>query len=287
MTEYQFIKDYKNINEYRLSFNSLANRTFGIDFETWYQQGFWNDDYICYSYIKDNEVISNASLSTMTLMINGKAQKAIQIGTVMTAPDYRRQGLAYQLMKRILADYDQAYELFFLAADDEAKALYQKCGFEPIDENQYIIDLASYQRIKEPLKPIEISPNKMLEVKRQSLPLSNTLSARGDEHVFMFYFTLGYREFIYQLQPDVFAVFEIDGEDLHLYDILSPKKVNQQEIIEQIIPKDVHRVFCHFTPDQLIKGLQVSLDTSGGWMIRTASNDIYPKLARFPKISQT
>ncbi|OGO79358.1 MAG: hypothetical protein A2Y23_01070 [Clostridiales bacterium GWB2_37_7] len=285
MTEYQFIKDYKDNDEYRLSFNRLAKRTFGIDFETWYQQGFWNDDYICYSYIKDNEVISNVSLSIMTLIINGKEQKAIQIGTVMTDPDYRRQGLAYQLMKKILEDYDD--ELYFLAADDDAKPLYRKCGFESIDENQYIIDLTGYQRIKDPLKPMDIPPNKMLEIKKQSQPLSSILSARGDEHVFMFYYTLGYRKSIYQLQPDIYVVFEIDGVELHLYDILSPKKVNLQEIIEQIISKDVHMVFCHFAPDQPVKGLKVSLDTSGGWMIRTASKEIYPKLARFPKISQT
>ncbi len=79
MKTYKFIKDYKNNNNYRLSFNNLAKKTFGIDFEEWYQQGFWNENYICYSYVNNNKVISNVSLNTMELIIDGKIQKAIQM----------------------------------------------------------------------------------------------------------------------------------------------------------------------------------------------------------------
>jgi hypothetical protein len=35
MTTYEFIRDYKSSTRYRLSFNKLAQATFGIDFETW------------------------------------------------------------------------------------------------------------------------------------------------------------------------------------------------------------------------------------------------------------
>lgn len=287
MTTYEFIKDYKNNTQYRLSFNRLAQKTFGIDFETWYQEGFWGDSYVCYSYLKDNEVIANVSLSTMELIIDGRKQKAIQIGTVMTHPDYRRQGLAYQLMGKILEDYDPTYEIYFLAADDEAVPLYKKCGFEQSSENQYVVDLAGYQLREEPLEPTLVPKEMMLEIKKRSQPLSNVLSACGDEHVLMFYYTLGFKNSIYRLQDDVYAIFEIDGDKLGLYDILSPNKVDLEALIQQITPKYVKTVFCHFTPDQPIKNLKASVDASGGWMIRTTSGKGFPKLARFPRISQT
>ncbi|HEY2421140.1 MAG TPA: GNAT family N-acetyltransferase [Neobacillus sp.] len=287
MKTYKFIKDYKNNNIYRLSFNKLAKKTFGIDFEEWYQQGFWNDNYMCYSYVNNNEVISNVSLNTMELIINGKVQKAIQIGTVMTDPEYRRQGLAYQLLSKVLADYDHLYDLYFLAADAEAVPLYQKCGFTSNDENQYVIDLKGYQLIDEPLEKCIVPPNMMLEIKKQSLPLSNILSARGDEHVLMFYYTLGFRDLVHRPQDDVYTIFKIDGDQLHLYDILSPWKVNLQELVELITPKNVKTVVCHFTPDQSIKNLKVAVDTSSNWMIRTTTNKGFPTLVRFPRISQT
>ncbi len=41
-----FIKDYKDYEQYRESFNTLACKVFGITFESWYR--FWGDSYIFY-----------------------------------------------------------------------------------------------------------------------------------------------------------------------------------------------------------------------------------------------
>lgn len=37
------IKNYRDNKELRQSFNELARQTFDIDFEDWYQNGFWSD----------------------------------------------------------------------------------------------------------------------------------------------------------------------------------------------------------------------------------------------------
>lgn len=287
MSTYTFIKDYKNDEKYRLSFNNLAQKTFGIDFESWYQQGFWNDNYVCYSYLEQDEIVSNVSLSTMKLVIDGKLQKAIQIGTVMTNPEHRRQGLAYELLGKILQDYSEEYDMFFLAADDEAVPLYKKCGFKYREENKYIIDVSKYNKIETPLKPFYMKPKELIESKKQSQPLSNVLSAVEDEHVLMFYYTLGFKESIYRPVKDVHAIFDIEGDTLNLYDILSPRKVKLQELIEQIIPEHVKRVFCHFTPDQNLDGLTDAIDTESKWMVHGKCYKVFPRGARFPRISQT
>ena len=86
---------------------------------------------------------------------------------------------------------------------------------------------------------------------------------------------------------DVYTIFEIDGDQLHLYDILSPRKINLQEFVESITPKNVKTVVCHFTPDQPIESLKVNVDASSNWMIRKTTNKGFPAFARFPKISQT
>lgn len=45
MEKLLFVKDYKD-NEYlRNSFNQLASNTFGIEFESWYQHGYWTEKY--------------------------------------------------------------------------------------------------------------------------------------------------------------------------------------------------------------------------------------------------
>ena len=78
------VSDYKENPVYRQSFNRLADRVFGIDFEKWYQDGFWNDRYICYSYLHQNEIVSNVSVSLLDLIINSQSHPAALIGTVMT-----------------------------------------------------------------------------------------------------------------------------------------------------------------------------------------------------------
>lgn len=287
MKNYQLIKDYKHNDKYRLSFNKLAQDTFEIDFEKWYADGHWNENYICYSYLFEDEVVSNVSLNTMELIIGGQVQRAIQIGTVMTEPSHRRKGLAYELMNKIFDDYDQSYQLYFLAADEEAVSLYEKCGFKYKAENQYSIDLNGYNLLDKPLEPIKISPKKMLEIKKQAQPLSKVLCATGDEHVLMFYYTLGFSNFIYEVSDQIYVIFEIEDDILQLYDILSSRKIDLQKLIEDITPKNVNTVICHFTPEESIKNLKVSIDSTSNWMVRATSTKTLPTEARFPRISQT
>lgn len=93
MNEYIMISDYMDKEKYRASFNKLAMNTFGLDFEDWYKRKLYHNRYIYYSYIHKDEVIANVSINKMNLIVEGKSKKAIQLGTVMTHPDYRNKGL--------------------------------------------------------------------------------------------------------------------------------------------------------------------------------------------------
>lgn len=101
MKDYQFIKDYKEQEHYRNSFNQLVERTYGFNFEAWYQLGAWNENYQCYSYLAKNEVIANVSINHMQIRYQGESYPMIQIGTVMTHPDYQNQGLIRELIKKL------------------------------------------------------------------------------------------------------------------------------------------------------------------------------------------
>jgi hypothetical protein len=89
----RFVSDYKQETPLRLSFNSLAKRVFGIDFEQWYQQGSWDDRYVCYSFADKGQIVANVSVTKMKLLLEGSIHPALQIGTVMTDPAYRKQAV--------------------------------------------------------------------------------------------------------------------------------------------------------------------------------------------------
>lgn len=70
-------KDYRDNDELRHSFNELATETFGINFEHWYQNGFWKEKYNPYSIVIDSTVISNISVNLIDCQLNGQVRHYI------------------------------------------------------------------------------------------------------------------------------------------------------------------------------------------------------------------
>ena len=284
--EYQFVKDYKENKMLRESFSRLVKETFGIDFAKWYDAGGWNRHYIPYSFSYDNRIVANVSVNTMQLMILGELHKAIQIGTVMTEENHRGKGLASGLMEQVLEDFDEEYSIYFLAADEKAVPLYKRYGFSPIKTERFILDTSSYRKREKPLIPEKISIEDLLEFKRNSLPLSTKLSAIGDEHILVFYYVHGFDHFIYKLPDSILVLFEVEGNDLHLYDVFSKKEYDLIDIIEKILPEDTEKVIFHFTPDGDLEGLRTEEDPEAGWMIRNIGKLELPENLAFPDISK-
>ena len=133
---YRIVKHYRQDDALRKSFNELAQKTFGIDFEPWYQRGFWSDRYDPYSVIEDGKVIANVSVNRMEMLIDGQRKNWIQLGTVMTDPAYRNRGLIRMLMDQIRQEYADA-DGMFLYANDTVLNFYPKFGFRRGTEYEY------------------------------------------------------------------------------------------------------------------------------------------------------
>ncbi|WP_161568785.1 GNAT family N-acetyltransferase [Exiguobacterium sp. SH5S4] len=111
----------------RESFFYLTDEMFGIDFRGWYLDGEWTDRYRCYSLTFYRNIISNVSMSRMTLVTDGTAREMYQIGTVMTDEDRQGQGLATRVFKHLFKQYDSDGLPYILACDE---------GLEPFYQNQ-------------------------------------------------------------------------------------------------------------------------------------------------------
>ena len=46
MQKYELVSNYRDNESLKQSFNSLAMKTFNLDFRGWYDKGYWNDNYI-------------------------------------------------------------------------------------------------------------------------------------------------------------------------------------------------------------------------------------------------
>ena len=131
---------YRNDKELRDSFNELAGKVFGLNFEGWYQNGFWKEAYDPYSVIEDGKVVSNISVNRCDMNYKGKTVHLIQLGTVMTDPDYRGRGYARLLMERVMEDITDA-DGIYLYGNDSVAEFYPKFGFAESKEYCFSKDL--------------------------------------------------------------------------------------------------------------------------------------------------
>jgi len=87
--EYSFQKNYKDNNILRTSFNELSKQVYKLNFEDWYQNGYWGEDYVPYSIIDKDKIVANVSVNIMNFNYDGRIKYFIQLGTVMTVDSYR------------------------------------------------------------------------------------------------------------------------------------------------------------------------------------------------------
>lgn len=118
------------------SFFRLARQVFQLPLDRWHRQGHWSHRYLPYALVQGEEVIANASVNRMEFLWEGRLRHYLQIGTVMTHPQYRGQGLARLLLEEILRDWRTRCDGIYLFANLSVLDFYPRFGFVPAREHQ-------------------------------------------------------------------------------------------------------------------------------------------------------
>jgi len=248
------IKNYKDNDALRKSFNELAMKTFDISFEDWYQNGYWGENYNPYSIVVDGKVVSNVSVNHMNFFWNGERKFFIQLGTVMTNESYRNRGFIKQIMDEIERDYQQKTEGFFLFANDSVLDFYPKFGFQKSEEFQYVREISTTEKSVPDQMTIEQIPMQdntawtLLEKAIQkSIPHSSFEMAHNSELI-LFYVTKYMQENVYyHKEQDAYVIAEIEDSSLLLHNIFSPVPVEIGQIVESF-GNGIQQVRLGFTP---------------------------------------
>ena len=125
----ELISNYMRDDDLRHALNDLTQKTFCFNFEGWVTGGYFEGDYIPYSFIENGKILANVSANRMQFMQNGVVKNYIQLGTVMTDEAYRRQGLAGKLIKHVVETYEKDCDGIYLFGNLEALGFYRKMGF--------------------------------------------------------------------------------------------------------------------------------------------------------------
>lgn len=246
---YVFRKGYQDDEMTRKSFNRLAGQIFGLDFEKWYQNGYWKNNYIPYSIIEEEEVLANVSVSPMLFLENGKSKCYIQLGTVMTCKSCRNQGLIRKLIQEIQKDYEGKADGWFLFANESVLDFYPKFGFRRSDEFEYVKAVTNEEdafAISVPMKE-KSDYLKLQQAMKESCPQSS-FWLESKEELTMFY-ALDYmgKHIYFVPEQNAYVFASIKAGQLHLHQVFSPDRVNLDRIAAAF-GKEVKSLVLGFSP---------------------------------------
>ncbi len=238
---------YRDNEALRNSFNELAEKSFGLNFEGWYQNGFWKENYNPYSVIVDDKVVSNVSVNTCDVNFDGRIVKLIQLGTVMTDPEHRGKGYSRALMERILSDYEGKVDGIYLYGNDSVVDFYPKFSFIERKEYQYSKDVEnSSERTAVPVPMAEKADwDKMVRILNET-PQNARMYMVGNSGLYMFYLSQFMQENTFYIEGcDTYVIAEEEDDTLFLHAIIGKGSVDE---VTAAFGKDVKRVVLNFTP---------------------------------------
>ena len=249
----RIVKGYRADDALRRSFDALAQRTFGLTFEDWYQNGFWGDDYVPYSVVVDGEVAANVSVNRTDFVLDGEKKRFIQLGTVMTDERYRGRGMIRRLMAEVERDCAGKADGVYLFANDTVLDFYPKFGFRRAAEVRYARALepcGAASAVRVPMRDRD-SWDRLAAVIRSSAPCGR-FSLCGNTGLPLFYVSKFMQDCVYRVAPDTYAVAELEDGVLHLHAVYAEKQP-APEAVARAFGGAVRRVQLGFTP----------LDTTG------------------------
>lgn len=287
----KLMSNYRDNEKLRSSFMQLAADIFCLDFISWHKKGYWGERYAPYSFEDGGKVVANVSVNELDFIIEGKSMKALQIGTVMTHPDYRNKGLSASLMNHVLDVYSGKYEYMYLFANDSVLDFYPRFGFERMEESQYAVSFSSGDRGRK-LRKLDIRDSNDLQLIEKivygRVPVSKSFGTANSGGITMYHVLNVFTDHLYYSeQEDSVVIFIKEDGKVQLFDLISMAPVNLNNILEGIINKKTTEVVFHYTPDyEGLEYIRRPFHRDGALFVKTHGELQFPSLVIHPITSE-
>lgn len=253
--EYNYITNYKNDEKLRNDLHILTRKIWGFDFEKWYKSGYWGDNCLLYSLSDGYKIVSHITVSVIDFIVLGKKKKFVQLGTVTTDEEYRKQGLNKFLLEKVLHEWKNKSDLIYLFANDSVLNYYPLFGFVPANEYIATKKIESTKNAYN-VRKLDINnqfDHELLYKKaKNAIPLFNISMVDNAGQIMLYcnYFDkFSFKEKLYYIESlDTIIVAEYIGSDLILYDILSTQEVEIEAIINAMCTEQTQNVVMYFMP---------------------------------------
>ena len=285
----EIVTGYRVDDKLRKSLGDLAKRTFGIDLCGWYDNGFWQNDYIPYSVIEDGRVVSNISVNVCNIKRRSKVYHMAQLGTVMTDEKYRGRGYSRLLMERVVGECSRSFDGIYLFAQDDMSSFYEQFGFERKDEYQCRkkVNITNPQTAEKIQMDSKEEWNRMVNIIQRRMQYGEYVMV-NNPGLFMFYLTGPMLDCVYYIpSAEAYVIASVEGEILTVYAVFSSEKISLGEVISSFGDK-IKLVVLAFTPEEKTGFEQKKIESDDnvlftmGEAFKVSANDRF----MFPLIAQ-
>ena len=249
--KFELISNYKENDKLRRSFNELSQKTFGINFEEWYQKQLWKDKYECYSVKLGDKIIANASVNKLKFLIGCKVKTALQIGTVMTSEEFKNKGLSRKLMEHIMSKFENEYDIIYLFANKSVLQFYPKFGFYRVAQAQLFSNDKIPQNKKYNFRKLnmdnESDVNSLKKIAENRIPNSTRFDVIDGQEVLYWYCLNVFRDNIYlDENADLIVIYNFEKDKLLIHDIITTEQIDYRELIGSITKENIKEVTFNF-----------------------------------------
>lgn len=254
----KIIHGYRDNKELRDSFNALAEQTFdGLNFEGWYQNGFWGDNYDPHSIVLDGKVVANVSVNRTDFLIGGKRRRMYQLGTVMTDPAYRGRGLSRAIMESLEEKLSEA-DGVYLFGNDSVVDFYPKFGFRPGRETAYRKRVDQSGPCTARNIPMEGRADwDLLADAMERSEFREGCKMVGNRSLIFFYVSQFMTDSVWYIpEQDAWVIAELEDGELNIYNIFGSAELTMDDVI-RAFGAEVRSVRLGFAP-QIREGWQTS-----------------------------
>jgi len=255
----------------------LLRDTFGIDVGLQMNMGGYDPSCVPFGWFDETGVlVANLSAFKMPMMINGKVLKAAAFQSGAVRPEWQRQGLYRDVMRKAF-DWSNAQDFDFDILLTDKPAMYEPYGFKAIPQSAFVVTNIALRRANGAARRLSLEVPADLALIQEKLasrvPVSQrfavvsqsemfTLNAAFDDSIQLYYLT--YLDVIA-------AIRQADDGQLHLLDIVGIHIPRLQSILNEL-GTESNSVQIYFPPDRL--SCSVTPETYDGYCALMIRGDI-------------
>ena len=221
---------------------------------------------------------ANISVNTMKTIWNGQIKNYIQLGTVMTAPSCRKQGLSRFLLEEIKKDWEGRCDGMYLFANNTVLDFYPRFGFSRQEQYQCSLPVLPQKGVIRKLSMDKPEDRRILKEHYQMSNPFSLLPMLDNYPLLMFYLRSFLKDCVYYLPKyDAVAVVEKAEEEntMICHDIFCRADVNFREILNFLSFPDTKGSFLNL----LQKRPQTAYRLL--WMMTALCSSLQKKTIRF------